>query len=210
MDISSYDSSFLTGRRAKHTLRRDIASYVEYNTIELDGVILKRVNTAVIDRKKTTYFKCRNMKTPYRVSGICHFSGRIADFPENLGIEIINDHNPTCSYLRKNSNSYMSSNLIKSEKSSAKRHPLVKKTHKKKKKQARRKISDESDIHDTIRENFKVKNILTRSLKIPKEIDQNSQFENNQIYIQLSTQADLDREKEAVLNNPNIFINIKV
>jgi len=209
MDISSYESSFLTGRRAKHTLRRDIASYVEYNTIELEGVILKRVNTAVIDRRKTTYFKCKNMKTPYRVSGICHFSGRIADFPDNLEIEIINDHNPTCSYLKKNSNSLINSLQMKKEKLFTKRNPLVKKTLKKKK-YPRRKISSESADFNPLSENLIDGNFSIKNLKIPKEIDRNFQFDNNEIYIQLSTPVDLEREKEAASKNPNIFNKIKV
>ena len=180
------DSLFNTGRRAKLTLRKDIATYLEYNTIELDEIVLKRVNTAMIDHKMTTYFKCRNMKTPYRITGICHFSGRIANFPENLEIEIINDHSPNCSYLRKSSGNIPSSNIEKLKQTQlyvSKNNPLVKKSKaKKKKKNIWRKLSSDSSQEENFkyRKEFKIpdnkvftqeKVRVIKSLNLPENFD---------------------------------------
>jgi hypothetical protein len=223
MNSSSEDDSlFVTGRRAKQTLRKDMALYVEYNTIELDGIILKRVNTAMIDNKKTTYFKCKNMKTPYRITGVCHFSGRIKNFPDNLEIEILNEHNPNCSYLKKTGKNVITSiynklNQIRQEfKNSHKTRPVVKKTNKKKKKQREYLESESSEHNDETlldNEEFKIpfrENKLLNLLKIPEEIDSNSDLKNSEIYIELWTEADLLKEREVALKHPNIFQNLSL
>lgn len=220
------DSIFITGRRLKQTLRRDIATYVEYNTIELDGIILKRVNTAIIDNKKTTYFKCRNMKTPYRVTGVCHFSGRIRDFPDNLEIEILCDHNPNCSYLKKTSINSITSILKNFERirqeekytSGNKKRAIVKKTKKKKKKRNEEDeyTSSESSLFNNKfvdEEDFKISDrddIVINRLKLPEGIEPNSDLNNSEMYIELWTDADIIKEKKVMNKYPHIFQNISL
>jgi len=215
------DSLFNTGRRAKLTVRKDIATYLEYNTIELDEIVLKRVNTAMIDRKMTTYFKCKNMKTPYRVTGICHFSGRIANFPENLEIEIINDHSPNCSYLRKSSANIPTSNIEKLKQShlyASKNNPLVKKSKSKKKnRNVWRKLSSDSSEEDNLkyRKDFKIPGTkvfsqeamkVIKSLKLPENFDLDADLEKADIHVQLLNDADIQKERELFSLQRDILI----
>jgi hypothetical protein len=80
--------------------RKENCILLESGTVEYQGVILKKVNTAIINHKRTTYFKCKNMRTPSHVSGICVFSGRIVDFPVCLDLEILHDHSQTCCFAK--------------------------------------------------------------------------------------------------------------
>jgi hypothetical protein len=93
-------SDYVTGRKALKIRRKENCNLLETGTVELNGVILKKVNTAVINHKKTTYFKCRNMRTPTHVTGVCIFSGRIVDFPIELEMEILHEHSNTCCYSK--------------------------------------------------------------------------------------------------------------
>jgi hypothetical protein len=100
--MSSYndESNANGGRKALKIKRKEYCRLLETGTVEHNGVILKKVNTAIINHKKTTYFKCRNMRTPTHVTGVCVFSARIVDFPNNLDLEILHDHSNTCCYAK--------------------------------------------------------------------------------------------------------------
>ena len=88
------------GRKSKGIQRIVRTKTLDTGTVEYNGIQLKRVNTAIINKNSTTYFRCRNMRTPSKVTGICNFSGRIVNFPHSLEMEILHDHSQNCSFLK--------------------------------------------------------------------------------------------------------------
>lgn len=109
-DSSSYNSHYkkkgtspvTTGRKSKKVKKIEPTALLDIGTVMHREIILKKVNTAVINRKRTTYFKCPNMRTPTHVVGVCTFSGKIVEFPTNLNMEILHDHSVNCSYIKGN------------------------------------------------------------------------------------------------------------
>jgi len=116
------------GRKALAVKRKEICNFIESGTVEHNGIILKKVHTAIINHKKTTYFKCKNMRTPTHVSGVCIFSARIIDFPESLFLEILNEHSSTCCYVSGNQDLICKANESTSKRKRIKKSfPIIKK-----------------------------------------------------------------------------------
>jgi hypothetical protein len=97
--FTSYGGINPGGRKAKRVLKTETCLQLNPGLVELKGIILRRVSTAIIEHKVMAYFKCRNMKTPTKNTGVCNFSGRIPNYPDYLEMEIISDHSPHCSFV---------------------------------------------------------------------------------------------------------------
>jgi hypothetical protein len=105
-EIQEYkDDDYGTGRKLINPKRKESCILSHTGTVIYKGCLLKKVHSALINKKRTTYFKCRNMRTPYKIQGVCVFSARIINFPENLELQIIHDHSPNCTYGKENDNS---------------------------------------------------------------------------------------------------------
>jgi hypothetical protein len=185
------DKSNQIGRKAKHVLRRVKAKYMESNTIEYEGILLKKVNSAVIDHKLTTYFKCRNMKTPYRIIGVCNFSSRISNFPKNLEMEVLAEHNSNCSYFKEAGGHIPSA------------PPYVHKPNKKPKKIAK---VQKAVYFSSSEENNSDEDKIKSNIKIPPHLPNNSDLRNVEVYVQLFSEEDLVKEQELFYMNPTILI----
>lgn len=189
-----------TGRKAKGIIKREMCIPFE-NTVMHRGLALKKVNTAIIDKKPTTYFKCKNMKTPIKLTGICYFSGRIVNYPESMEIEILQEHNYNCAYgkqeavnnsitveptlvpdLFENSISPFGKEVIKNKNDNKKRQKSSKNKYSKVKKE----VEDSTDI---IRPYYDLDNNLMEPVNI---------------YIQLWTPEDLKMDSECKIKMNNI------
>ncbi len=138
-----------SGRKALHTKRIEPCSFVESGAVEHNGVLLRKVSSAIINHKKTFYFKCKYMKTPTRTIGTCIFSGRIVNFPASLDLEILHDHSSTCCYARGKKDFTSTSGLDGLNSGNNEKILISNKTNKNKKKKSRRTYLDYLKIEDT-------------------------------------------------------------
>jgi hypothetical protein len=53
-----------------------------------------------------------------------------------------------------------------------------------------------------------IENRLVKRVKLPEEIDANSEFKNKEIYIQLWNDDDIIKEKEMMIKYPHLFHDI--
>jgi hypothetical protein len=152
MNEYNYDD-YITGRKLIKPKRKEECLPSVTGSVIYNGCHLKKVHSAIINKKRTTYFKCRNMRTPYKVNGVCVFSGRIINFPQNMLMEIIHDHSPNCIYAsgtnNSNSNSNSNSNINSNGLSNSKMNHKEKKKFRAKEKIKKRENKKENmDFQD--------------------------------------------------------------